>query len=194
LYEQRCEIRSLAVGILYIGRRSFTNYSNYSKKALSLFMPYKNAPWANGRGNPTRSEEPVNSMIKEVKKFDVRGQGAPSNAKRPLKLTKISEEPGTTKERGGLESQDEVSNDVAMGPLFYVLLHLGIYLEDFLARLPNSTYLFTDSRTDNAPKNLKQTIRNRLEKVAAVIKPPTSYGFYYGTTDVQSQSSVQDSQ
>jgi hypothetical protein len=60
----------------------------YSKKALSLFMPYKNAPWVNGRGNPTRSE-PVNAMIKEVKKFEVRGQGAPSNAKRPLKLTKF---------------------------------------------------------------------------------------------------------
>jgi hypothetical protein len=53
----------------------------------------------------------------------------------------------------------------AMDPLFCVLLHLGIYLEDFLALSPNSTYLFTDSTTDNAPKNLKQTIRNRLEKV-----------------------------
>ena len=56
----------------------------YAKKALSKFMPHRTANWVNGQGNPTRSDV-VNEMIKQVKKFEVRGEGAPSNAKRPLK-------------------------------------------------------------------------------------------------------------
>jgi hypothetical protein len=190
----------------------------YNKKALSFFMPYKTAPWVNGRGNPTRSD-PVNSMIKEVKKFEVRGQGAPSNAKRPLKLSefrknqellrkeadwnhkfkypmmclwqwhligrvddvanfKLADPRGHGEYDFALKTRVRWSKNVmeerqcppqillgSMDPLFCVLLHLGIYLEEFLSRSPNSTYLFTDSDTDNAPKNLKQTIRNRLERV-----------------------------
>ena len=56
----------------------------YVKKALSKFMPNRTANWVNGQGNPTKSSL-VNDMIKQVKKFEVRGEGAPSNAKRPLK-------------------------------------------------------------------------------------------------------------
>ena len=56
----------------------------YAKKALSKFMPYRNANWVNGQGNPTKSNL-VNDMIKQVKKFEVRGEGGASNAKRPLK-------------------------------------------------------------------------------------------------------------
>jgi Transcriptional activator of glycolytic enzymes len=56
----------------------------YIKKALSKYMPYRNANWINGQGNPTKSVV-VNDMIKQVKKFEVRGEGAESNAKRPLK-------------------------------------------------------------------------------------------------------------
>ena len=37
----------------------------------------------NGQGNPTKSPA-VNDMIKLVKKIEVRGEGAPSIAKRPL--------------------------------------------------------------------------------------------------------------
>ena len=55
----------------------------YIKKALSKFMPHRTANWVNGQGNPTKSDL-VNDMIKQVKKFEVRGEGAPSNAKRPL--------------------------------------------------------------------------------------------------------------
>jgi hypothetical protein len=47
-------------------------------------MPYKNAAWVQGKGNPTKSQA-VNDMIEQVKKFEVRGQGSPSNAKRPLR-------------------------------------------------------------------------------------------------------------
>ena len=56
----------------------------YVKKALSKYMPHRTANWINGQGNPTKSAL-VNDMIKQVKKFEVRGEGAPSNAKRPLK-------------------------------------------------------------------------------------------------------------
>ena len=55
-----------------------------AKKALSFFMVYKSVPWCNGQGNPTRSGV-VNDVLKEVRKFEVRGEGADSNAKRPLR-------------------------------------------------------------------------------------------------------------
>ena len=54
------------------------------KKALSYYMPHRTVPWCNGQGNPTKSA-PVNDIIKEVRKFEVRGEGCPSSAKRPLR-------------------------------------------------------------------------------------------------------------
>jgi hypothetical protein len=60
----------------------------YIKKALSKYMPYRTANWINGQGNPTKSPL-VNDMIKEVKKFEVRGEGSKSNAKRPLKQSEF---------------------------------------------------------------------------------------------------------
>ena len=53
------------------------------KKAISYYMPYRHTPWVNDQGNPTWSA-PVNDLIKEIKKAEVRGEGTPSNAKRPL--------------------------------------------------------------------------------------------------------------
>ena len=48
-------------------------------------MPNRLIVWVSGReeGNPTRSIE-VNKLIKRVKKKEVRKQGRPSKAKRPL--------------------------------------------------------------------------------------------------------------
>lgn len=60
----------------------------YIKKALSKYMPHKNAHWINGQGNPTKLVI-VNEMIKQVKKFEVRGEGVESNAKRPLKQSEF---------------------------------------------------------------------------------------------------------
>jgi hypothetical protein len=60
----------------------------YAKKALSKYMPHRTANWINGQGNPTKSAL-VNDMIKQVKKFEVRGEGVPSNAKRPLKQSEF---------------------------------------------------------------------------------------------------------
>jgi hypothetical protein len=58
----------------------------YWKKALSSFMPNRLMPWneITGVGNPTRSKA-LNDLIKSVKKKEVRGQGAPSQARRSIK-------------------------------------------------------------------------------------------------------------
>jgi len=55
-----------------------------AKKALSYYMPHRTVPWCNNQGNPTRSG-PVNDIIKEVKKFEARGEGCPSHAKRAVR-------------------------------------------------------------------------------------------------------------
>ncbi len=62
-----------------------SNSLAYWKKAISFFMPDRLVVWVSGRneGNPTRSIE-VNSLIKRVKKKEVRKQGVLSQAKRPL--------------------------------------------------------------------------------------------------------------
>ena len=62
-----------------------SNSLAYWKKAISFFMPDRLVVWVSGRneGNPTRSIE-VNSLIKRIKKKEVRKQGVLSKAKRPL--------------------------------------------------------------------------------------------------------------
>ncbi len=57
----------------------------YYKKSISYFMPNKRNNWDDvvQRGNPTRSG-PVNDLIAEVKKHEVRKQGKASCAKRPI--------------------------------------------------------------------------------------------------------------
>mgnify|MGYP000355231538 CR=1 FL=1 len=60
-----------------------------TKRALSYYMPHRTAPWCNNQGNPTHSA-PVNDIIKEVKKFEVRGEGSPSKAKRAVRPNKFS--------------------------------------------------------------------------------------------------------
>jgi len=71
-----------------------------AKKAISYYIPHWTVPWCNNQGNPTRSG-PVNDIIKEVKKFEVRGEDCPSHAKhavRPNKFRKslrlLSGQPG----------------------------------------------------------------------------------------------------
>ena len=67
-----------------------SNTLEYWKKAISSFMPNRNHKWNEIArvGNPTKSQD-VNDMIKKVKKFEVRGQGSPSKARRPLKMPEI---------------------------------------------------------------------------------------------------------
>jgi Transcriptional activator of glycolytic enzymes len=191
----------------------------YAKKALSKYMPYRTANWVNGQGNPTKSDL-VNDMIKQVKKFEVRGEGAASNAKRPLKQSefrktlqlfrggeldwnhkfrypmmalwqyhligrvddvvnfKLTDPKGHGEYDFALKTKVRWSKNVmeerqcppqlllgAMDPMFCLLLNFAIYLEEMLFRNPDQVYLFTDATSDNAPKNLIQTYRKRLEKV-----------------------------
>jgi hypothetical protein len=56
-----------------------------AKKAISYYMPNKLTKWncMAQNGNPTKSVE-VNELIKTIKKKEVRKQGKPSQARRPL--------------------------------------------------------------------------------------------------------------
>ena len=62
----------------------------YWKKALSFFMPLKNHKWneLTKTGNPTKSQA-ILDMMARVKRFETRKQGAPSQARRPMKLAEI---------------------------------------------------------------------------------------------------------
>ena len=55
-----------------------------AKKAISFFMP-RNQPWDGPSmiGNPTKSIE-VNSLLRAIRKHEVRGEGRPSRAKRAI--------------------------------------------------------------------------------------------------------------
>ena len=67
-----------------------SNTLAFVKKSLSHYMPRKLMPWdpISMTGNPTRSEE-VNSIIKRVKKFEVRQQGVQSSATRPIEYQEL---------------------------------------------------------------------------------------------------------
>lgn len=62
----------------------------YYKKAISKFMPRKNLSWDVIRceGNPTKSIL-VNEMIKNVKRFEVRKQGKPAQARRAFEFSEF---------------------------------------------------------------------------------------------------------
>ncbi|EEY68656.1 uncharacterized protein PITG_18596 [Phytophthora infestans T30-4] len=71
-----------------IHRRSST--LEFAKKAISSFMTRINTTWdpVNKRGNPTRSDA-VNKLIKKVKKFEVRREGAESKARRAVEFAEF---------------------------------------------------------------------------------------------------------
>jgi hypothetical protein len=58
---------------------------HYWKKAISYYMLNRLMPWnaISGQGNPTRSIE-VNTLIKKVKKKEVRKEGVSSKARRAV--------------------------------------------------------------------------------------------------------------
>jgi len=62
-----------------------SNTIKYWKKTLSFFMPNRLTAWneLTGHGNPTRSRK-LNDLIRKVKRKEVRGQGAPSRARRSI--------------------------------------------------------------------------------------------------------------
>jgi len=62
--------------------------SEATKRALSCHLPHRMTPWCNNWGNPACTA-PVNDIIKEVKKFEVRSEGRPSKAKRAVRLNEF---------------------------------------------------------------------------------------------------------
>ena len=67
------------------------NSLEQAKKCVSFFMPNNLPGWCNGHGNPTKAEE-INTLINAVKKCEVRGEGAPSRATRPLTQAEFRKE------------------------------------------------------------------------------------------------------
>ena len=63
-----------------------SNTLAFWKKALSYYMPNRNMQWnqLTNHGKPTRSQA-LNDLIKQVRRFEVRGQGAQSRARRPMR-------------------------------------------------------------------------------------------------------------
>lgn len=55
----------------------------YCKKAVSFFMPNRLPPWIDGAGNPTKSAV-VNNLIREVRQFEVRGEGVSDQSMRAI--------------------------------------------------------------------------------------------------------------
>jgi len=72
------------------------------KRALSYYMPHRHVPWCNNQGNPTRSA-PVNDLIKEVKKFEVRGEGRPSQAKRAVRPNEFAKATSLLRSQPGFD-------------------------------------------------------------------------------------------
>ncbi|EGZ12074.1 hypothetical protein PHYSODRAFT_336540 [Phytophthora sojae] len=72
-----------------VHRRSST--LEFSKKAISTVMPRVNSTWdpVTQRDNPTRSDA-VNKLIKRVKKFEVRREGAESKARRSVEFDEFT--------------------------------------------------------------------------------------------------------
>ena len=69
-----------------------SNSIEYAKKSISSFMPLIEIQWDPilNRGNPTKSAK-VNKLIRKVKLREVRGQGAPSQECRSLRLSEIKD-------------------------------------------------------------------------------------------------------
>ncbi len=69
-----------------------SNTLAYLKKAISYYIPRKMMQWDDlkGGGNPTKSRI-VNEVIKAVKKFEVRGEGKPSQAVRELQYEEMQQ-------------------------------------------------------------------------------------------------------
>ena len=78
-----------------------SNAVKFWKKALSFFMPNRHMQWNNisNVGNPTRSTA-VNELIKKIKKFEVRRQGAPPKARRSYTKNEFAHTQNILKERG----------------------------------------------------------------------------------------------
>jgi hypothetical protein len=105
----------------------------YYKKAISHFMPNKLMAWnvISQVGNPTRSTE-VNSLIKAVRKKEVRKQGKPSSADRAFEKNEFDEVINI------LESSPDAKRRYMYPAMFKFQFH-------FIARLDDTLHVRKDS-------------------------------------------------
>lgn len=106
----------------------------YMKKAISFYMPRRSQQWDSERqqGNPTKSDE-LNDLIKRVKKFEVRRQGIPSQARRPFEHKEF------------LNVLDINMNDIAIGAraieMAFLCNALWCWQYHLIARLDDMTQM-----------------------------------------------------
>jgi hypothetical protein len=100
----------------------------YIKKAISSFMPRQNIPWdsVRGEGNPTRCVD-VNKLIKTVKRLEVRRQGVPSQARRPIEYEEYLD--ALTVLRCG---QTTASSKYMIGSVLTLQWHLIARIDDMM--------------------------------------------------------------
>jgi hypothetical protein len=95
------------------------------KKCLSCFFPNRNHQWneLTGTGNPTKSQL-LNDLINKVKKFEVRGEGSPSKARRALK------EPEFRSIVQQLRSQEDIESKCGIPALLCFQFHMIGRIDD----------------------------------------------------------------
>lgn len=132
---------------------------DYYKKAISYYMPDHNRGWdeTNQNGNPTRARE-INDLIKAVRKKEVRRQGVPSHARRPMERDEFQQILTACHE---CEDEDD--------PMKYWLATYVKYQYHMIARvddvahvsaeqglMPNFQYPFTLKTRLRWPKNVQE--------------------------------------
>ena len=105
-----------------------SNTLKFWKKAVSFYMPNQLMQWSeiSSTGNPTRSAA-LNALIKYVKKQEVCGQGAPSQAWRSIKVDEY-----------WLKSKDNINWKYGIPALMNYQFHLILRIDDSTqARIAN---------------------------------------------------------
>lgn len=109
----------------------------YIKKALSSFMPNKHMAWneTSAQGNPTKSPL-IHELLRRVKKEEVRGQGAPSQARRPLTDTEFR--------RTVALLRNNATNDARVNMVKYGIPALMTFNFSMIGRIDDGCMFFTE--------------------------------------------------
>ena len=112
-----------------------SSHIEYKKKALSFYMPNRLAAWNSITlaGNPTRSVD-TNQLIRDMKTFEVRGQGVASQARRPIEESEWEE----------MTSNFQKSDEGKMERKFGLSAFQKVQL-NMVARVDDTSKIFTES-------------------------------------------------
>ena len=112
-----------------------SSHIEYKKKALSFYMPNRLAAWNSITlaGNPTRSVD-TNQLIRDMKTFEVRGQGVASQARRPIEESEWEE----------MTSNFQKSDEIKMERKFGLSAFQKVQL-NMVARVDDTSKIFTES-------------------------------------------------